>query len=54
MNERDNLGDDLVPDYATSVKDGGFYGWPYSYIGRNYDPRYVGRVSRSRRSRDRA
>jgi glucose/arabinose dehydrogenase len=42
MNERDNLGDDLVPDYATSVKDGGFYGWPYSYIGRHYDPRYVG------------
>jgi len=42
MNERDNLGDDLVPDYATSVKDGGFYGWPYSYIGPNYDPRYVG------------
>jgi glucose/arabinose dehydrogenase len=41
MNERDNLGDDLVPDYATSVKDGGFYGWPYSYIGKNYDPRYV-------------
>jgi glucose/arabinose dehydrogenase len=42
MNERDNLGDDLVPDYATSVKDGGFYGWPYAYIGENYDPRYVG------------
>jgi glucose/arabinose dehydrogenase len=42
MNERDNLGDDLVPDYATSVKDGGCYGWPYSYIGSNYDPRYVG------------
>jgi len=42
INERDNLGDDLVPDYATSVKDGGFYGWPYSYIGSNYDPRYVG------------
>jgi glucose/arabinose dehydrogenase len=42
MNERDNLGDDLVPDYATSVKDGGFYGWPYSYIGSNYDPRYTG------------
>jgi glucose/arabinose dehydrogenase len=42
MNERDNLGDDLVPDYATSVKDGGFYGWPYSYIGSNYDPRYGG------------
>ena len=42
MNERDNYGDDLVPDFATSVKDGGFYGWPYSYIGKNYDPRYIG------------
>ena len=42
MNERDNLGDDLVPDFATSVQDGGFYGWPYSYIGDNYDPRYEG------------
>ena len=42
MNERDNLGDDLVPDFATSVKDGGFYGWPYSYIGKHYDPRYEG------------
>jgi glucose/arabinose dehydrogenase len=42
VNERDNLGDDLVPDYATSVRDGGFYGWPYSFIGQNYDPRYVG------------
>jgi glucose/arabinose dehydrogenase len=42
VNERDNLGDDLVPDYATSLKDGGFYGWPYSYIGANYDPRYAG------------
>jgi glucose/arabinose dehydrogenase len=42
MNERDNLGDNLVPDYATSVKDGGFYGWPYSYIGTHYDPRYEG------------
>jgi glucose/arabinose dehydrogenase len=42
MNERDNLGDDLVPDYATSLRDGGFYGWPYSYIGKNYDPRYQG------------
>ena len=41
-NERDNLGDDLVPDYVTSVKDGGFYGWPYSYIGRHYDPKFVG------------
>lgn len=41
-NERDNLGDDLVPDYVTSVKDGGFYGWPYSYIGDHYDPKFVG------------
>ena len=39
VNERDGLGDDLVPDYATSVKDGGFYGWPYMYIGSNVDPR---------------
>lgn len=42
VNERDGLGDDLVPDYATSVKDGGFYGWPYSYIGQNEDPRRKG------------
>ena len=42
VNERDNLGDDLVPDYATSLKDGGFYGWPYSYIGKHSDPRYPG------------
>ena len=39
VNERDELGDDLPPDYFTSVKDGGFYGWPYSYIGSNVDPR---------------
>ena len=39
VNERDGLGDDLPPDYLTSVKDGGFYGWPYSYIGDNVDPR---------------
>ena len=39
VNERDALGDDLPPDYFTSVKDGGFYGWPYSYIGDNVDPR---------------
>ena len=42
VNERDGLGDDLVPDYVTSVKDGGFYGWPYSYIGQNEDPRRKG------------
>ena len=39
VNERDGLGNDLPPDYLTSVKDGGFYGWPYSYIGNNVDPR---------------
>jgi glucose/arabinose dehydrogenase len=39
VNERDELGDDLPPDYFTSVKDGGFYGWPYSYIGSNVDTR---------------
>lgn len=39
VNERDELGDDLVPDYLTSVKEGGFYGWPYSYYGQNIDPR---------------
>jgi glucose/arabinose dehydrogenase len=44
VNERDTLGDDLVPDYITSVKDGGFYGWPYSYIGSNYDPEHVGKM----------
>jgi glucose/arabinose dehydrogenase len=38
-NERDGLGDDLVPDFVTAVKEGGFYGWPYAYIGRNPDPR---------------
>lgn len=39
VNERDELGPDLVPDYMTSVKDGGFYGWPYSYWGQHIDPR---------------
>jgi glucose/arabinose dehydrogenase len=39
VNERDMLGHDLVPDYMTSVKDGGFYGWPYSYFGQNVDDR---------------
>jgi glucose/arabinose dehydrogenase len=39
VNERDELGDNLVPDYMTSVKDGGFYGWPYSYFGRHFDDR---------------
>ena len=39
VNERDELGNDLVPDYMTSVQDGGFYGWPYSYFGQHVDPR---------------
>ena len=39
VNERDELGDDLVPDYMTSVKEDGFYGWPYAYWGANKDPR---------------
>ncbi|AOE88205.1 PQQ-dependent sugar dehydrogenase [Pseudomonas sp. TCU-HL1] len=39
VNERDELGSDLVPDYITSVKDGGFYGWPYSYFGQHVDER---------------
>ena len=38
VNERDHLGDDLVPDYITSVRAGGFYGWPYSYLGTHLDP----------------
>ena len=40
VNERDGLGDDLVPDYITRVKEGGFYGWPWFYIGANPDPRH--------------
>jgi len=39
VNERDELGNDLVPDYMTSIKDGGFYGWPYSYFGQHVDVR---------------
>lgn len=42
VNERDELGDDLVPDYATAVQEGGFYGWPYSYFGQHEDPRHKG------------
>jgi glucose/arabinose dehydrogenase len=41
VNERDELGPDLVPDYLTSVKDGAFYGWPYSYYGHHVDPRVM-------------
>ncbi len=39
VNERDELGDELVPDYLTSVKEGGFYGWPFAYYGQHEDPR---------------
>jgi glucose/arabinose dehydrogenase len=39
VNERDNLGDNLVPDYLTSVREGGFYGWPWAYFGKHEDPR---------------
>jgi glucose/arabinose dehydrogenase len=42
VQERDRLGDDLVPDYVTEIKDGGFYGWPYAYMGRVEDPRRKG------------
>ncbi len=43
VNERDELGDYLVPDYITKVKPGGFYGWPWYYIGSNQDPRHTGK-----------
>jgi hypothetical protein len=41
-NERDGLGDELVPDYATRVREGAFYGWPWYYIGAHEDPRHAG------------
>jgi glucose/arabinose dehydrogenase len=41
-NERDGLGDNLVPDYITRVREGGFYGWPWYYMGRIEDPRHAG------------
>jgi glucose/arabinose dehydrogenase len=43
VNERDGLGDHLVPDYVTHVQEGGFYGWPWYYIGDHQDPRYPGK-----------
>jgi glucose/arabinose dehydrogenase len=43
VNERDELGDHLVPDYVTRVRDGGFYGWPWFYIGPHQDPRHEGK-----------
>jgi len=42
VNERDGLGDDLVPDYITRVREGGFYGWPWYYLGKRQDPRHRG------------
>jgi glucose/arabinose dehydrogenase len=42
VQERDGLGDDLVPDYFTSIREGGFYGWPYAYIGPREEPRNKG------------
>ena len=42
VQERDRLGDDLPPDFVTSINEGGFYGWPYTYIGSNPDPRHQG------------
>jgi glucose/arabinose dehydrogenase len=42
VNERDDLGDDLVPDFLTDVRGGAFYGWPFSYLGKNIDPRRKG------------
>ena len=47
VNERDGLGDNLVPDYITHVEEGGFYGWPWWYIGSHQDPRHQGRAPRS-------
>ena len=41
-NERDGLGDDLVPDYVSRIKEGGFYGWPWYYLGAHEDPRHAG------------
>jgi glucose/arabinose dehydrogenase len=41
-NERDGLGDELVPDYVTRLKEGGFYGWPWYYLGNHEDPRHSG------------
>lgn len=43
VNERDGLGDNLVPDYITSVREGGFYGWPWWYMGPHQDPRHAGK-----------
>lgn len=43
VNERDELGDDLVPDYITHIEPGGFYGWPWLYLGNHQDPKHTGK-----------
>jgi len=48
VNERDGLGDDLVPDYITHVEEGGFYGWPWYYLGAHQDPRHKGKRPESK------
>ncbi|HZT42914.1 MAG TPA: sorbosone dehydrogenase family protein [Chthonomonadaceae bacterium] len=50
VNERDGLGDNVPPDYITSVREGGFYGWPYTYIGAHHDPRMPPRPDLARRA----
>lgn len=50
VNERDNLGNEIVPDYATHVRRGGFYGWPYAYIGNHLDPRLPKRPDLAKKS----
>jgi glucose/arabinose dehydrogenase len=45
VNERDGLGDDLIPDYITAVQEAAFYGWPYAYYGQNVDPHHKEDVS---------
>ena len=53
VNERDDLGDNLVPDYITHVQEGGFYGWPYYYMGGNPDPRHKGKHPELKKQNDR-
>ncbi len=53
-NERDGLGDNLPPDYITHVQEGGFYGWPWYYMGDHQDPRHRGQASGAEGQSDRA
>ena len=54
VNERDGLGDHLVPDYITHVEEGGFYGWPWYYLGPHQDPATQGQAPRAQGQGDRA